>query len=233
MAVVDELAALQDLEDSLVRDVARLREIRALLVEPAELIEARRQSGATEQVLAELRRGLRAMESETESVRAKRKAGQDRLYGGTVTSPRELVGLETEAEALARRLAHLEDEALALMLELEQATLVSRGRAAAVSEIEARFSERASVLRAEAESLQARSTQIQASIKRQEARLPPEQLARYTALKAHKGGRAVARLRRDTCKACGVQVPTHVVQRAGQRAAEVLCPSCGRLLCPE
>lgn len=232
MAQVDDLAALQDLDDDLARETARLREIRASLQEPEALLLARRDASEAEQTVASLRRSIRELEHEVETVRAKREAGQRKLYGGEVSNPRDLRGLEAEAEALARRRARLEDDLLKQMLDLEQASEAQAAGRERLAALEAEFAERNRALIAEAQVLQAKAEETQARLRRLRQSLPSPLLTRYDTLKARKGGKAIARMRRDVCLACGVQVPTNVAQRAQQRQDLVPCPSCSRLLCP-
>ncbi|MGQ9553415.1 MAG: zinc ribbon domain-containing protein [Anaerolineae bacterium] len=233
MADVDDLAALQDLEDALSQNLARQREIRQSLSEPQELVLARQEAASAENALAELRRNLRNLEADALNVRAKRQAGQDKLYSGTVTNPRDLQSLQAESEALSRRLNQLEDTVLQLMIETDQAAEDSRERNERLAALEASHAQRVTALTAESQNLQAQAVQLQHSIRQQRARIPDAALVRYDTLKSRKAGKAIARLRRGTCLVCGVQVPTHVVQRAQQRQEMVACPSCSRLLCPD
>lgn len=233
MAAVDDLAALQDLDDALAKDIARLREARAQMREPEALVAARAAAEKAARDLDALRREVHEQEAEAQTVRQKRQAGQARLYGGKVVNPRELQSLESEAEALGRRLSQLDDALLERMMAGEQATARRDETAARLAEQIAAYTERTRDLSAQAEAIQAEGRQHQEAMQRLRAALSAQLLSRYDNVKARKAGRAVARLRRGTCSACGVQVPTHVIQKAQQRTDLVPCPSCARLLCPE
>lgn len=233
MALVDDLAALQDLDDALAKDAARLREMRAQMRESEEVAALRAAAQESEKALAETRRALHDLEVEAQSVSEKRKAGRDRLYSGKVANPRELQNLEAESEALGRRLAQLEDQVLECMMAAEQATSHRDQLVARLQEQVAAEGNRMRDLSAQAEALRQQVLQRQELAQRLRAGLPTATLAQYDGIKARKAGRAVARLRHGVCSACGVQVPTHVVQRAQQREGLVSCPSCARLLCPE
>ncbi|MHB0875995.1 MAG: zinc ribbon domain-containing protein [Anaerolineae bacterium] len=233
MAAVDDLAALQDLDDALAKDTTRLREIRGQMHEPEALAAARAAAEQAERDLAAVRHELRELEAEAQSVRQKRQAGQARLYGGKVVNPRELQSLESESEALGRRLSQLDDQALDRMVSAEQALALRDETAARLAEQAAAEAERMRDLTLQAEAVTQQGRRHQEAVQRLRAALPPVLLARYDSIKARKAGRAMARLRRGVCGACGVQVPTHVVQRAQQKNDLVPCPSCARLLCPE
>ncbi len=231
MSTLQDLAALQDIEDSLDRGLARLKEIRKLYLDPPEVLAAREEANAAAEVLDSLRRQLRDLEVEATAVRNKREAGQKRLYGGEVTNTRELSGLEAEAEALARRLSQLEDQMLDLMLEADEAGQLYEVKNARQASLEAGHAESVRHLKIEEADLMAEVSVRRGEIEQMRRGLPADLLGRYDALKGRKGGKAVARVRRGTCAACGVQLPTHVVQKARQ-GEELTCTSCGRLLCP-
>jgi predicted nucleic acid-binding Zn-ribbon protein len=233
MPTVDDLADLQEAEDSLNRSLARLREIRAQYADPEALLQARDKAARLEVEAATLRRRLRELEGEAQAVRTKREQGQQRLYSGTVTNPRELASLEAEGESLGRRLSQLEDQELALMIEIETATEAHQEASTQVQELEREHASRTADLRQEEAGLEVEVARLQQKVALMRERLPAQALSRYESLKARKGGRAVARIRRGTCGACGVQVPTNVVQRAQQRQDLVMCTSCGRILCPD
>ena len=233
MSTIEDLAGLQELELELDRIRARLLEIQALYAEPETLLQERAHVEDLSAQLAELRRRLRDLEDENANVRTKRDAGQKRLYGGTVTNPRELSGLEAEAEALGRRLAQLEDQQLTLMLEIDatsQSYAEAATKAKALEEDHALLTAR---LREEQAALEAERRSLEPQIAARRARVDKAALARYDALKARKGGRAIAPLRQGSCGACGVAVPTNIVQKAELRQELVPCPSCGRYLMPD
>ncbi len=233
MSTVDDLAGLQEVDLALSRVRARLIDIQALYAEPEAIAQGRAHADSLHADLEKLRRRLRGLEDETAAVRAKREAGQKRLYSGAVGNPRELASLEAEAEALGRRLTQLEDQALELMLEIEAAAGAYTEAAAALRAQEEAHSALTERLRREQTELEKESARIEPQVAERRAGLPAAALSRYDALKARKGGRALAPLRGGNCGACGVQMPTHVIQKADQRQELVPCPSCGRILAPE
>lgn len=233
MSTVDDLAGLQEVELALGRVRARLLEIQALYAEPEAIVQGRALADELHAEIEKLRHRLRGLEDETTAVRAKREAGQKRLYSGAVSNPRELASLEAEAEALGRRLSQLEDQELELMLEIEAATGAYNDASASVKSQETEHSALTARLRAEQAELEKEGARIEPQVAERRAGLPAADLTRYDALKARKGGRALAPLRRGSCGACGVQVPTNIVQKAEHRQELVPCPSCGRILAPE
>jgi len=233
MSTVDDLAALQEVELALARVAARLQEIQSLYAEPEPIIHGRAQSLRLHGELEDRRRLLRGLEDETTAVRNKRESGQKRLYSGAVTNPRELASLEAEAEALGRRLRQLEDQELELMLEIEAAGQAYHEATAELKSLEEEHTALRERLHHEEAELEQERARLEPQAEQQRSRLAEAVLTRYDSLKARKGGRAIGALRRGSCGACGVQVPTNVIQKADQRQELVPCPSCGRILAPE
>jgi len=233
MASVRDLAILQDAEDRLHRNTIRRREIANELQDPEDLVNARQQVNEIDEKLTSLRKALRTLEAEAETVRQKREAGEKRLYSGKVGNPRELQHLENESKSLSRRLSQLDDRMLDLMIEIDQATQHYKESSERLATLEDQNKQRVQELMHEREQLEAEAAELTQTIERLSEALPSELLSRYQALKARKGGRGVAHLRNNICQACGVQVPTHVVQRVQQGQELVTCPSCGRLLSPD
>jgi hypothetical protein len=232
MPGVRELAALQQAEEQLAQGQARLKEIARALAEPAALLAKRMEVASAEAKVQELRRQLRLHEEEANLIRAKKRAGEEKLYSGTVTNPRELRNLQMEGETLSRRLAQLEDDILSLMLALDEANSALATAAQELAALEGENAERVAALQAQQAELGVQVQKLQAELGRLRGLLPPGLLQRYESLKARKGGRAVALVRGENCQACGVQLPTHVIQRLKQGGELVLCPACGRILCP-
>jgi len=159
----------------------------------------------------------------------------DRMYSGTITSPKELSAIQDELESLGRRKDHLEEKILDLMEALEPVS--SR-----LAEMETRLAD----ARAEAGRLEARVTTEQAEIDAEAAEvgsqrdslaaeIPPELLERYTRARAgRRDGVALARLIGSTCGACGLSLPTMFVEEVRHSSGDELfvCEECGVLLAP-
>jgi predicted nucleic acid-binding Zn-ribbon protein len=62
-----------------------------------------------------------------------------------------------------------------------------------------------------------------------EAQVEPGDLQRYRGVKTQRGT-AVAKVERGICRACGLSLPSHELQRARTAQEPVRCGSCGRFL---
>lgn len=167
---------------------------------------------------------------------AEQARGVDRtLYGGTVSSPRELQALQADLESLRRRQRELEDVALELM----EAQEVLDGEVAALAD--AREDAAAKALTA-ADALAAAEAVVQREIGQETdgrasaaAGIAPSALALYERCRERAGGIGVARLIGTTCQGCRLTIPTNEVDRIRHRAdgdGPDFCDNCGAILVP-
>lgn len=182
--------------------------------------------------LADLERAQRRLEDEIDSIEAKAKESEGRLYSGAVQAPRELQALADEVEGLRRRKRHLEDQLLEVMEQAEPvASEIARlgaERSAAEAEAalvrEALSSQEGEIDGALATQLEARATVA--------ARVPAELLATYEGLRRRLGGVGVARVDAGRCTGCHLSLPAQELD-ALRRAAPgeiVRHEECGRIL---
>jgi predicted nucleic acid-binding Zn-ribbon protein len=227
---VRQLYQLQLLDRELTEKSNRLADVEGGLGESRDVVQARQDVAEAETELKRLRSQLRTLELDTESLSAKLKANQDRLYSGRVRNPKELSGLQEEAKALRRRRSELEDDQLELMIVAEETE-------AEVAERQARLRQITSTWREEQAGLQAEKTRLEESLselddERHElrAQLTSADLALYDDLSERLGGIAVVLLKRGVCQMCGVDVPTGVARVVERGEGLHYCPTCNRLL---
>ncbi len=184
---------------------------------------------------AELASNQKRIEDEVALLAEKITRENDRMYSGTITSPKELSAIQEELESLGRRKDHLEEKILDLMEAIEPVV-------GEITEMEARLT----AVGDEAGRLEARVTTQQAEIDAEAAdvasrrdvlatEIPPDLLERYTKARAgRRDGVAIARLSGSTCGACGLSLPTMFVEEVRRSTGDELfqCEECGVLLAP-
>jgi predicted nucleic acid-binding Zn-ribbon protein len=230
---VSELRQLYQLQlvDSEHQDKTRqLAMVNDDLGESDEVIRAQEAVAQTETSLGKLRAELRALEIEIGGVSAKLKQNQDRLYSGRVRNPKELSNLQEEAEALRRRRSELEDGQLDLMISMEESEAELSERQARADQIEATWREEQARLQAEKEELEFRLAGLEEECDGMRSRIGAADLALYDNLRSRLGSTAVVRLKKGTCTACGVDVPTSMARSVAHGDGKHNCPICGRLL---
>ena len=230
MSVLRQLYQLQ-LVDSEHQDKSRqLSMVNDGLGESDEVIRAQEAVVETETDLRKLRAELRALEIEIGGVTAKLKQNQDRLYSGRVRNPKELSNLQEEAAALRRRLSELEDGQLELMISIEEADAELSERQARSNQIEATWRAEQARLQAEKEELELRLAELEEECDGMRSRIGAADLAGYDNLRSRLGGTAIVRLKKGSCTACGVDVPTSMARAVEHGDGMHNCPICGRLL---
>lgn len=233
----ESLRPLLDLQQV---DVAidRLQALRAELPEQLELDRLSAQLDAARTVLAEreletgaFTREQDKFEAEVAALEAKIKHETDRLYGGEVSSPKELTSIQAELDGLRRRKSHIEDQLLDLMEKREAADAAlaeSKDRAALLQQQkDAAAAARDDAATHIASDLEARQAEREALV----PRIPPEALEMYEDLRPKKEGVAIAALEGGVCRGCMVAL-SPVALDAIKRSDDPLvrCENCRRLL---
>ena len=179
----------------------------------------------------DIRREVAKAEGDVEQVRARADRDRSKVDSGALGA-KDLQGLASELESLARRQGALEEVELEAMERLEAAQEhleavtrsreeVAAARDAALAELEGALSD----LAVERTSVQAERAPVAASI-------DPGLLALYDRLREQLGGLAAARLRGRTCEGCRLELNAVDVARITASAPDVVshCEECGRIL---
>ena len=230
MSSVRQLLDLQTIDLDLAKRHQRLGEIRERLGNEGELPTLRTRVGE----LGTSAEGIAARQSELDSAIADLSGRiatvESKMYGGAVTSSRELTDLQADAAMIGRRRSESEDVLLAVLVELDEAQseLAETSERLARSETEwledqERLGEERPVLEGEVAALDEKRAA-------QAATVPPPDLATYERVRKTHAGRAVAHMRNATCTSCRVGVPNKVAQTVRTGASPVRCPNCGLLL---
>ena len=190
-----------------------------------------RMSGLEKQ-LKEIHRRQRSLEGELGVVESKIAKEEKRLYGGTITNPKELSGLQSEVASLKRKRDGLETEILQVMEEAEPPeveferlrrtlTEAESRRAAAQAEYDresAEIGKEVDALRQEREGLAEKLSSGTRSL--------------YETLRKDKAGLAVALLEGETCGGCRVEIPSGEAEAVRKSSGPARCPNCRRILIP-
>jgi len=224
------LYLLQEIDLAINAQQARLTEIDQILGQDEHVTETEHAYQQAEAALVPWKTKVRDLELEIKGVTGKSSAGEQRLYSGTVTSPKELQDMQEEIATLKRRHSKLEDELLEAMIELED-------RQARRDEASRELSTAREAWEAEQSDLVVEQEQLKHSlaelrVQRQAALQPvnADSLAVYEKLFRSKRGNVVSPLADSICKFCGVGQTTVVVQQVRQGHHLVHCANCGRIL---
>jgi predicted nucleic acid-binding Zn-ribbon protein len=226
---VSLLSRLQTIDNELDDKTKRACQVDEQLASDPSIAAARAALDAEQKRLADLRGALRDRELEAKGLDAKIKEIENRLYSGRVTNPKELDGMEKDLQMHKRQRGVLDDRLLELMDAVEQAQKRADDQARALKQLESARASDIAHLSREREELTARLAELTTEREQTRGALDADTLRSYDNLRRTKG-RAVAQLRRDACGACGVALPTGLIQRVRAEDETVLCSSCGRIL---
>lgn len=230
MNIVAALWQLQMLDQEIDEKTQRLHQVDESLANDPAVAAARAVLAAEQKKLGDLRAALRDRELEASSLDAKIKELNQRLYSGNVANPKELDGLSKELEMHKRLRSSLDDKLLELMESNEQAQARTDAHSNSLRQIETKRSGDIATLAHENETLAKRLAALTTNRDQLRSQLGSDALRSYDQLRRTKAGRAVVQLRRDSCGACGVTVPTGLVNRVRTGDEIVNCTSCGRIL---
>ncbi len=212
---------IESKEQALARNKAQLGESQALARARAELSRA-------EQNLEQLTHEQHAAEWQVEDLEPKLAAAEESLYGGRISSPKELSSLQHEVEGLKARRSQLEEKALEIMEQVELAKAELAGIGSELEVLEDKWRGEQQELSADLERLKDSLSELERRRQLMLAGTNAETVDFYNRLKKQKGW-AVARVEQGTCYGCRISLSTAELQRArGDRLVE--CSSCGRIL---
>ncbi|MCZ2115950.1 MAG: C4-type zinc ribbon domain-containing protein [Anaerolineae bacterium] len=222
---------LQQIDTEIRAKKQRLGEVLRLQKEPADLVAARRRAGEIGADLRERRAQRENLVLEIAGLTDKARRSEERLYSGAVKNPKELTDLQQEVEALGRRRASLEDDALLMMMDIDERKAMQAEADTQAERLANEFESASAGFRKEQNTLALQLNQLLEKRKRQVTLIQPSLLKTYDNLTQQKNGLAVAGLRGNKCLGCQLTLPAGTI-RAADEGKLVYCDSCGRILCP-
>jgi predicted nucleic acid-binding Zn-ribbon protein len=230
MVTAPELYALQETDQALDKAQARLAEIEAQLGESEEMILAREVADEKRAGVDQLRSHLSDAEYAVEEIRIKASAVEGKLYGGTVTNPKELSDLSDDLKSLRHLVATREDTLLGLLVEIEEADSHLAAAQAAYADIESAWKQQQEALLQEKAQLEPQIASLKERRNAQSPSVDRSSLRLYDLLRERHGGYAVARVERGMCQGCRITLPMSLLQKVRSGIGLVQCVSCERIL---
>jgi uncharacterized protein len=230
-----QLLALQQVDTA----IRQLEHRRAHLPEQQALDEnadtlkrvASEYAGAKDE-LEKLEIAQRRYEQEISTVDSRRKSEEGRMYGGQISSDRELEALRNELASLRSRKNDLEDTLLETMERVEELTSL-------VTTLEERHGELTRQVDELTAARDEAAKEIDAELAGQRTKrghaadgLDAELLEHYDTVRERKRGLGVAQLSKRTCTGCNLDLTIIELEEARETAQRGLpnCPQCDRLL---
>jgi hypothetical protein len=227
---LDQVRHLQELDARIDAERERIATIEASLHDRSEYEAARRRHQAATQPLRQLEADQKDLELRAGSARGQLTEVDGKLYGGRVSSPRELDDLQKRGADLRRQISTNDERLLEVMEQLEQATAAAGEADGNLRQVVAARKTLETDLLAERKSLVASVRQLQAERDQLRGETDATSLRLYDRLRTTRGGLAVAEVKQRTCQGCRVSLTAAYEQRLRHGDALVTCQSCGRIL---
>jgi predicted nucleic acid-binding Zn-ribbon protein len=158
---------------------------------------------------------------------------ESKMYGGTVSSPRELSDLQAEVAQHHRQRSQLEDRLLTLLDQLDRLRVEMQSATTQLQQGEQQWEEEQTAMAEEKVTLENVVADASSGRAIKAGSVSPAELALYDQVRRIHHGKAVARVDRGMCEACRVGLPTSQVQALRTATAPIRCGNCGLILLAE
>lgn len=236
-ASADQQRRLLDLQ-SIDTGMRRVQHQAKSLPEHAELAEVESSLATTKDALvasrtavSDLERELVKAEADVQQVRDRAARDRERIDSGQ-GSAKDLVGLQSELESLARRQSTLEEVELGVMERLEEARTELDRHTEAATEQQTRHDALAAVRTEKVEALRGQYGELSGQRDEVRAEVEPALLSLYQKVLDHSGGLGAAELVDKRCGGCRLELnPVDLAAATNAPADEVVqCEMCNVIL---
>ncbi len=183
-----------------------------------------------EEEIASDKKKLRRLELASETTDAEISEVNSSLYGGEMSSTRELLQMEKKLKALTEKKENAEELILNHMekieeheKEVEEEKLKEKEQESQLETILTRIKKESKKLKSEYDALKTEAEQLKSQI-------PSEKLERYERLKKSLGFKVVAVVNNGICLGCQVSLSSSLIGKLYTPDIELNCENCGRLL---
>jgi predicted nucleic acid-binding Zn-ribbon protein len=230
LSIAKQLYDLQEIDLELDSNRQKLQKIVSSIGESGSLIEGRAELERQQKKMEETEHLMRGLEMDVEDARAKASAAGDKLYGGAIKNPKELVSVKEQFENYNRKIRDMEDKILEIMTEIESLKKSLALKGSEVAAIEKEWSnEQESLLKDKAE-MEAAIAELEKKRSAMAEGIEKESLKLYEALRSKRQGKAVAMVEQGMCQGCRIVLPMNKVKQIKTGQMLVQCGSCERIL---
>jgi predicted nucleic acid-binding Zn-ribbon protein len=230
MSQTRALYRLQTLDSEIDLRRSRVRELNAALAQDEALRQAQAQTANLENRLHPQESRAADLNLEIQSIAEQTSQLNDRLYSGEGGSPKELEDIQHKIAERKRRRAHLEDDLLETMIQIEELQESLSQAQHDLRDVEAAWNAEQKTLADEMKRLKHELKTLKAERQEAAGQVTAETLDVYETLRVQKRGQAVAVLENGSCSVCRVGQTENIVKQVRQDQQLVKCTSCGRIL---
>lgn len=228
MSIARDLYQLQEIDLALEANKQAQIRVSGQLGESQTVVKARAKLADEQKKLEELNRQQKSTEWEIDDLTAKIKAAEQKLYGGKISSSKELSSLQQETNDFKKRRSQFEDKALELMDQIELARKATAAAGNELAKLEAQWQVQQKQLALDLEQLKTNQITLENRRQEQASLIDAGTAVTYQELRKRRGS-AVAKIEQGICHGCRISLPSAVLQQA-RGGGLVHCSSCDRIL---
>jgi predicted nucleic acid-binding Zn-ribbon protein len=223
-----QLYTLQHIDLELRRNRQELDEIEIQLTDDEHLAKAKSNIASKKAELGDTGKRQKEAEWVLEDLQQKLKQINDKLYGGKVKNPKELVNLDHESKELSKNVRNKEDELLELMSEVEDVQANIRNISQELEGLTKEWQQKQQMLIQQKSAVEVKLAGLHQDREELAKQISPEALSLYEQIRTTKE-QAVVKVERGRCQGCHITLPTTQWQKA-KAGNLVQCDSCNRIL---
>jgi hypothetical protein len=228
MGIAKQLNQLQEIDLEIEASERTLARIIYELADDKALRNASEKLEQEQKRLEELRKKQHSAEGDIEDISAKLAVGNESLFSGRIRVPKELSSLQQEVESLKVRRGQMEEKALKIIEEVEQAEASVTRLAGELASLRTEWQRRREELTAEMERVKAALSDLKSQRQTAATGIPAQAISLYQELRKGKVT-AVVKVEQGICRGCRISLPVTEQQRV-KSGDLVRCGSCGRIL---
>lgn len=228
MSLAKRLYDLQQIDLEIQKEQEALSDISHQIGESEAVQKAGAELLDEEKHLAEMEKQQRDVEGEVEDLRSNIAQLNDKLYGGKIKNPKELVSFEKELGIFKSNLREKEDNLLNLMTEIEATQDRIKSDGERLKKLEREWQREQELLVQRQAEVKSRLSELSQKRQALTSEVAPQALELYEGVRSRKG-QAVVRVEQGRCHGCHLTLSMNELQRA-RAGALAQCSSCGRIL---
>jgi predicted nucleic acid-binding Zn-ribbon protein len=224
------LYQLQQLDLELERLSAEQQAVASSLQDNAELQKLRTEQKTAQQQLRVALQAQREAERTLEDLGHRLKTQEQRLYGGTISNPKELNAFQQEIHHLRLQQSHQEEVTLEAMDAAESLQEKAHVVSEALRQAEEAWVRQSGALITRRDQLATRRQEVELKREQLAAKLDTDLLGRYDRIRRTSQGKAVSRVEQGSCQWCRVILTPRELQHVRISTELQTCSNCGRIL---
>lgn len=232
--MISDIAALLEVQelDLLVDKIqARLQKLNRTQMIEAKLETAAKMLSKADHDTVHQDVQVKDLELQAQSLDEKIKSVDKKLYGGSVTNPKELSALEKELSSLKEKRKKMDDEILPLV---EAASAIQSKKdeiARAIETLQTRRTETQALEKKERRELEGKLKLVKAKRDKDAAKIRDKDLlARYETVRRKTKDSAISRVKGGRCEVCRVIIASNSLHQLMHPGHCEGCENCGRIL---